>query len=255
MTDPQLTDVLHLLARRADLLEYLRADIHDKRKLEETLGVSRSTLNRALKDLEENHLVEEQIDGYEVTPGGNTAYQIAQVCKPLTEALPVLTYLPSDAPLDPALFRGSTVVKADQSNPEAPIDHLADLVRTGTHVKGISPVAFSRCVRLFYTQIIEQNIIADIVLGERCFEYLWAKHSEKMQTVLGTEHCTFWGLEGEPPFGLALVDDEQVWVGIHDDKGSIEGAIMNRSDAAVAWALDIYHQYQGWGEQVLLQEN
>lgn len=253
MASSQLTDVLHLLARRADLLECLRDGIQDKRELEETLGVSRSTLNRALNDLEENHLAIEQVDAYTVTPGGNVACQIAQACKPLTKALPVLTHLPPDVLLEPALFRDATVIKADQPNPEAPIDHLENLVSAGTHVKGMSPVAFSRYVRFFYGQIVEQNVCADIVIDEGCFEYLWANHHEKMQAILEIEHCTFWQMDDEVPFGLAIVDDEQVWLGIHDEKGRVEGAIVNDSNAAVEWALDVYDQYCERSEQVFFR--
>lgn len=252
MVSPRLADVMQLLARRADLLGCLREGVQDKRELEETLGVSRSTLNRALNDLEENHLVVEQVDGYTVTPGGDVACRITQTWKPFSEALPVLAHLALDARLEPALFRGATVARADQPNPEAPIDHLETIVRAGSRVKGMSPVVLSRYVQLFYTQLVEQDVVVDVVLSEACFEYLLAEHYDEMSAAVGTDHCTFWQTGDTLPFGLAIVDDEHVWLGIHDEEGNVKGTIANSSDDAAEWALGVFRRFREDGQRVLV---
>lgn len=251
MTGSESADLLQVLARRGKLLDCLWNGIKEKRQLEERLEQSRSTLNRALNDLEENHLVVERTDGYEVTPAGEVARQLyTWAYEPFAEALPVLAHLSLEDPLDPKFVYGGRVTRAEHPNPGEPIDQLRDLVGDCRQIKGMSPIGLIRHLDFFQVQNVDDSSVAEFVFDEKCLGYLWDTHSEKMQTAVTAEHCMLWMSDETPPFSLLIIDDAIAWLGIHDAEGVVKGAIVNDSNVAVDWARNIYRRYRSQSERV-----
>lgn len=252
MTDFEPKDLLHVLARRGDLLDCLWEGVQEKRELEVRLGQSRSTLNRGLNDLEENHLVAEQPDGYAVTPAGEIARQLyVQLCRPFAETLPVLAYLSPEDPLDPAFVRGADVTRATPPNPDAPLDRLRDLVGDCQKIEGMSPIGLARHLDFFGIRNAEEGSPAEFVFDEECLDHLWDACPDEMRTAVESDRCTLLEADDAPPFSLVVVDEATAWLGIHDAEGAVKGAIVNDSDDAVDWARDAYQRYREHSERVV----
>lgn len=251
MTCSESADLLHVLAKRGELLDCLWDGIEEKRELEERLEWSRSTLNRALNDLEETHLVVERPDGYAVTPAGEVARELyTQSYEPFAEILPVLAHLSLGDPLDPMFVYGGRVTRADHPNPEAPIDQLRDLVSDRSEIVGMSPIGLVHHLDFFRIQNADDEPVVEFVVDEECLNHLWETYSGEMRTAVAAERCTFRKVEEMPPFSLIIVDDATAWLGIHDAAGAVKGAIVNDSDVAVEWARNVYRQYRDRSERV-----
>lgn len=254
MTCCESASLLQVLARRGELLDYLWDGFEEKRELEERLGQSRSTLNRGLNDLEEHHLIVEQPDGFAVTPAGEVAHHLyTRIYEPFAQALPVLAHLSSEHPLDPMFVYGGSVIRAEHPNPDAPVDQLRDLVAGCSQVEGMSPIGLVRHLDFFQFQTTEDDPVAEFVFGEECLQYLRSTYSKKMRTATAEERCIFWKSSKIPPFSLLVVDDATAWLGVHDDEGTVKGAIVNNSSAAVDWARNVYHQYRNKSERITSQ--
>lgn len=251
MGSAKSANLLEILARRGELLNCLWDGIEDKRKLEERLGQSRSTLNRGLNDLKENHLIVERPDCYAVTPAGEVARHLyARIYEPFAEALPLLSYLSLKDSVDPMFVYSGYVIRAEHPNPDAPIDQLRDLITDGSRVKAMSPIGLIRHLDFFQGQNVEDGSVAEFVFDEECLQYLQNTYSEKMQTAIADERCTFWKSGEIPPFSLFIIDDATAWLGIHDAEETVKGAIVNDSNIAIDWACNVYRQYRRQSEQV-----
>lgn len=250
MNTTQPSDLLLLLSKRVDILRHLHEGTVEKRKLEEALDLSRSTLNRGLNQLKENQLIVERPDGYDVTVPGRVVVQLYEHrWKPLAEAVPCLALLPPDVSFDPELLKDATVTTADYSNPDRPVDRLSDLLSDCERIEWVSPVGTSQYLDLFHTGVIERKLSADFVLHEDGYDRLWAKYEEKMQSVTKSELCRLWRIEHKPPVSVAILDSSLVWIGVHDAEGSLKGAIVADSDEAVEWGQDVYRRCLDCGKR------
>lgn len=234
---PPSPDLLELLCKRADVLARLGDDVSDKRTLEEQLGCSRSTLNRAIRELEARGLVASSPGTVEVTLAGDVALSIFEdVWEPLADAVPVIRHLPDDAPFDPALLDGAGVVEASLSAPDEPLDELATAVDDATSVSATVPTSSSQYVRTFADDG-DALETAEFVFAEECFEALV---SDRDRQLCPADDSSVWVTQRRPPYSLVVIDGRRLWLGIHDRQGQIAGAILNDGDAAVDWATETF---------------
>lgn len=236
-------DLIHLFSRRADLIECIREDVQDKRELEGIIGISRSTLNRRLNELEEAHLIKRKNGRYVVTSIGETAYQMyLQTFKPVSESLPILKHIPDSIYIPPAVLHDAEVINSELPDPELPFNHLEKLVKSGAEIKGVSPVTVSRFIQLFTSQASKEELSLDLIFSQECIDYLSERFQEQMAPIRQSSNCTLFETKEQPPFNLIIVDGVGMWLGIHDQKGGLRGAILNNSNEAIKWALSIYQQ-------------
>lgn len=249
MKDTPSSDLLSLVSKRAGLLRCLREGVGEKRELEETLELSRSTLNRGLNQLEANRLIVERPNGYEVTVAGDAVLQVyANLWEPIADATPCLALLPTDVSFDPKILNSATVVKADYSNPDRPVDRLDGLLVDCNRVRWTSPVSTARCLRLLNSRIVERDVSAEFLFHDDHYDRLWRTHEETMRTTSNADNCQLRRVRDKPPASIVIVDESRVWIGVHDAEGSLKGAIVATSDAAVDWGRRVFRRHRTRGD-------
>lgn len=249
--------LLETVARRACVIKHLMEDRADKRELEATLDVSRTTVDRAVSSLSEVGCIAQRDGKWHVTLFGQLAYeeyeQLTANYEALTAAQPLLSHLPLEAPVDVDLLADAEISLAEPPAPHGLVTQLEDLLEHSDQIRGLSPVALPSYVPLFYHHIVERGVETDLILDSDLVEYLWATHSREMDGVLDTDNGMIWWLEQKPPFGFVLIDAEVVWFAVYDEDGSLKGTLINDTDAAVTWATEAFHSYRQQAERVLLR--
>lgn len=75
MDDNQPSKIIEIVQKRTGFFELLSEGINDKRNIEEELGVSRSTVNRTLSELDQLGMVEADNGDLDLTLYGELSYQ------------------------------------------------------------------------------------------------------------------------------------------------------------------------------------
>lgn len=249
--------LLEIVARRACVIKRLLENHADKRELEATLDVSRTTVDRAVSSLCDAECVVCRDGKWEVTLLGQLAYEEYELLTArydgLTAAQLLLLHLPPGTSLDVRLLVDAEVLLAEPPAPHAPTAQLEDLLQHSDQIKGLSSVVLPRYVPLFHHHIVERETDTDLILGAELVEYLWASHPSETSAVLDTDNGMIWWLKQRPPFGFVLIDEEVVWFAVYDEDGGFKGTIVNDSDAAITWAIEVFHSYRQQAEQVLVR--
>ncbi len=241
--------VLEAIYRRTDLIDQLAEGVVDKRELTDQLDVSRATVDRAVRELESADLIERTEEGYALTLLGRLAHEefrrFLERLESLHRARDQLEHLPPEFEIDPEVLVGATVMPSDQPMPHEPIKRLETLVVESNRVIGYSPVIFPEFVSLFYREITEGGLTAELFLDEALIEGLWSNYAEQFREAITTEGCTLYQLPAAhgPPVGIALLDDVTVWIGIYDD-GNLQGMIVADSARAREWARERFDYYR-----------
>lgn len=248
------TDLLALIAQRAQMIQLIADGNKSKRSITTMLPVSRSTVTRALKALTDAQLVHQAKDGYALTLQGQLAYQafqeVTDYYETLIAAKQLLQYLPATASINRSLFEGATVYHADCTNPDAPRIRFEDLVRRSEDIVGIYPIISQRTLDIYLDQLSNRTLHLSLLLDATASEHLQQESPDKIHTASQAEHCTLYVCPQTPPFSLVIVDQTELWFGVYDDQGHLKGGLQNASHTAITWAEQCLQQYSNQGYQI-----
>jgi predicted transcriptional regulator len=241
--------LLSTVVKRAEFLTALSSGPIPKRRLGDELGVSRSTVYKAVRELHEHELVERTEKGLALTLAGRILESeygaFRTVAEDVRRTRELLSILPAESEISTALIEDATVVFAERHAPNHPLRYFEELVENADRVHGISPVALQQYVELFHDRATTDGMTAELVLERPVVEYLITDYGEQLDEALASKHVSVWESDDTLPFGLIVGegDDDSVGVVVYDDRGELRGFVTNDTPAAVAWGKDVFETY------------
>ncbi|ERJ04651.1 transcriptional regulator-like protein [Halorhabdus tiamatea SARL4B] len=249
--DPPL---LNSIARRATLLQEIREENMDKNDLESSLDISRSTIDRAIRHLRNENVLDYQDGKYVLTQYGLLAldaYQnLCEIYKKISEARPLFQTFDPRPPLELSEIYNSDIILSKQHAPHAPIDRLECLLNGCDSIIGFSPVLLPIFQQLFYNHIIDKGVETELVLDDNVVKHLLTSSPSEFQEVLEAKHTDVHKTERTPNYGVIIIDEKWVWVGIYDSHGGLKGAIVNNNYSLLEWATDTIDRFRSQGKRV-----
>ena len=241
-------EVVRLVTQRLDFLERLAISPLSKRELVADLPYSRSTVDRAVRDLEIADLIEQTDDGYVTTLSGRVSAeqyrQFLRTTRDTVAARDVIGRIPVDAPIDGRAFRGSTVYRADDVTPYELIDHLVESLDGVDRLRALSDgVPHPQYLDAAVERVERGQLTVDGIVSESLWQAFVDHHSDDLETMLDV------GIDirvGDvPPFTLHLLEHESettIQLLVHGDTGGIRGIVANDTADAVEWATDLFER-------------
>lgn len=234
--------LLEVLARRRELLAELAPGPRSKGDLVGALSASRSTVGRALGNLEEVGVVERRDDGYALTLAGRLLLErfdrLAATVVDVVGAGDLLGALPAEAPVDERLLRGAAVYRSGDGAPAG----TADLVGRAHRFRGFVPaVAGPRFPRL--DDRVRAGLDAELLCEADAVAEVAGDAAGNGPVGSGLRLLR----TGSLPFGLLLTEDAggtHVRVTVYDDGGDPAGVIHNDTPAAAEWARECYERHR-----------
>lgn len=244
-----------LLARRAPLLRELRRSPAAKNDLLSPLDVSRSTIDRAIRELERDDLVE-RIDGrYRLTLAGRIALDAYDEFSDRIEAVQsnagVLTCLPPDVSLSADPLVGAETVRAKPAVPQRPVEALAATVARAERIRGSVVGIAAQFVDIYREQILDGATIEVVIDGETLSRLL-GRYADAVEEVLGTGRVEIREAPSTPPYALKIHesgDERVVTVAVYGNNG-LRALLRNDTAAAVRWAERRYEELRAASDPV-----
>lgn len=238
-------DLQKCLRSRSHFLRRLR-EPHEKCELARDLEESRSTIDRAVRELERAGFVERTRDGYRTTLAGELALEDherhAARLEGIDDLRDALAGLPSDASLDAALFEDADASLPTRHCPHEPVEAFAEFLADAAHVRAFTSAIVPRYVDVYRERVVEGEMTADLVFADDVLEWLLARRKRDASAILEADGVTVAQTPTRRSFSLVLAGrdgNRRVGVMLYDD-GSRLGFVRNDSRAAVAWADDLF---------------
>lgn len=249
--DELVTDLVDLLQRRSELLEHLRADPREKRTLVETLEVPRSTLDRAVRELEAADLITHEPSGYALTPLGERlldeygAFRTRVECT--VELEPVLRWVPPGTlDLDLQWLADADCWTPEPNDPWAMVNRHVRALESAERVRGILPLVALHGVEVLHERVLEGDADGQFVVEPGVAETL---RTDETYAPLFRDLQT----EGEPtfsivedrsiPYFLGVFDDEFVQIGVDEDSEP-RALLESRDERVLEWAGETIEEYR-----------
>lgn len=243
------TDLVRLVHARADVLSALQDGPAEKRELVDILSVSRSTVDRALRDLRVRSLVDRRDGRYVLTLAGRLALEefqrIGASLADAHRARAVLVQLPPDAPIDPVFLQGAEVHVAEPPAPRQPLERLSELVDAADRYRGFTNALLDpRYIEDMRDRVLAEQIEVEFIYTREIASYLADAHSEAVRETLAGGLHTMHVLD-ELPFGMGILygAETHAYVVAADDDATFRGLVLNDEPAAVDWAEELYASY------------
>jgi predicted transcriptional regulator len=248
MRDADVAGTIELLARRTELLRSLRFEPQSKRDLVETMSVSRSTVGRAVRQLEARGFVERRDGTIAISLQGRLALDAYESFTTelanLEGARAVLEPLDSTARMDVSLLRNADVVQPEPVAPNQPVAALRDHLQDASRVRGFATQVLPSHVDEYYERIVEHEASVEFVVTEDVLEEVVATHGDVFEEALETGRFHMWLADQPLDYSLLVVDKPQqtvVCALVYGDSG-VFGVLENEDDRAVEWALGLFDE-------------
>ena len=242
MTQHTPTGIISLVTKREPILRAVGDVGTGKRELVDQLMVSRSTVDRGIRELETAGLLSRSADGYQRTLLGELLLseydRLASQTESLLAGQKLLAELSPSFALDPVVFDDATIVTPSQHAPQQPISAFCSLIEEARWTQTVFPAVFPQVVDQ-WVELCEQEMIrADIVLTEPVVSTLVGAHAESLQTLLAESRFALHRVEGGPACGLIVAECESTataGVVVLDDRGGTRAFIETDADEAISW--------------------
>lgn len=238
---------------------YLRALIEQPRSkcdLKEELDGSRSTLDRALRDLADANLAVYEDGVWKPTSLGRCSYRTRKAylerLENLAEAAPLFNELSSGSPVDCAFVIEADVYEADPSMPDAVIHTLLDSVEGRQGVSVATPVVVTGFAEDFYERVsCGESYSLELLIPPEVFERTRAAFPTLTDELLEDENVSLHTAAIPFNFGLWIVDSTEAGIIVFTDQG-VRGILVSDTADALDWATDQYERAKQDADPVFL---
>lgn len=243
----EAVDLLDVGERRFDLLALLADGPVSKPALVDDLDVSRSTVNRALRELEEWHLVARTEGKHVLTPAGRllTAAldEYLTDLATLAEASRVLAHLPVEVEVPLEFLRDAEVIHATPPSSTRVLRRVSNSLRHATRSRCLIGELASETGAEFFRDQIEDGLDFEVVFDDHMLSFLLAERREELQ-VYADEADVY--TTDRIPYSLLITEEGDGTVECHfvvyDDEGNLAGLLVNDTPDAVAWAEGLFER-------------
>lgn len=234
--------------KRADALALLSEAPRTRAELIRELDVSRTTIHRTIRTLEDADLVEQEGDTFLLTPLGLTivddvtTYQrslrAANHLQPLLETLG-----PHADELRTEFFEDANVATMGPRNPYRPVERFIECLRESDTIRGFDTTSIAP---MFVAEIREEilgGMMVDVVYLPSVIEDILDTYPAEVERTAASGNLRLSTHDGLP-FGLAVFDD-RVGIGGYDEETGMLCVYVDTDDPdAREWALGEYERYR-----------
>ena len=252
---PDLPDAIPLLARRAPLLDALRDGPQSKRDLASRTDVSRSTIDRAVRDLETAGLVTRDSGAVELTLPGAIALdsheRYVSELEGVAEAYEILSTYDHDLDVAPAMFCGALVVPPDRHAPHRPVDALVEMLDDADSVGLYATAIMPEYVDAYRDRILGGTEL-DAICTRHVLQELLETYDDTLHEVMETGRVTLHESPESLPFSIVIAeqgDETRVCLMLYRDRG-LAGFVRNDNPGAISWAAARFDALKANAEQV-----
>lgn len=244
MTDPD--DLIEVLSRRHDVLRALRDEPRERRALVDDLAASKSTVYKAVSQLQELGLVAATSEGLRPTQFGVVAADRYEALAGTADTAEMLAALPPDT-IEPEALVGAEAVVPDRQSVDRHLARLQRLFRDADAIRGFSPAVSPELSATVGERTVGDELAVELVLPTAIYRHLHRRDPAGLEASVAADDVTFYRTGEEPRISLFIAESEagtEVCIGLGEE-GRATGLLLNDTAACRRWAAAEFERLKG----------
>ncbi|WP_224449631.1 helix-turn-helix transcriptional regulator [Haloprofundus salilacus] len=243
------SEMMAAVARRGNVLRALDDNGTRKCRLVKELSVSRSTVDRGVRELEGHGLVERIDDGYRRTLAGQLVLaeydRFTSRLDGIVDSLDALDILNPTTEFDARVLDGADIVYAEKHSPHQPVTRHGDLVARADAVRTLAPAVLPQQVQIYHDRLVDGDLTAEIALSTAVIERILGVYQDELREALSTGRLDVRETQSEPPYSLVCAETPtgpEISLLLYGDTGAY-AFIGNDDPEAVEWAETVFEEW------------
>lgn len=243
-------EIVDVLRRRNEIVACLLDEPRDKRTLDEELDIARSTLDRAIRELEALDLVTYSEGEYAVTSVGERLarnfFAFRERAELALEFEPFLRWMPDeDFDFDLRVLADAEVLVPEPENPYAMIDRHIQCLRQMEEGRMMLPFVGLHGHETAHERIVENGATVELIVESDVAEIMFSEPAfgELTEEMIATGRLDLYISEEPIPYFVGVFDDETVQIGVDED-GEPRALVETDREDVRAWANNIVVTYK-----------
>lgn len=232
-------DMIGVVSSRAAILSCIYEHSRDKRELTEALPQSRSTIDRAVRTLEEYDLVYREGGSCHLTYVGKAAYEcydgLERSFDTLDDARSMLAPVSLDTDICHSVFEDGVVLHPPEQTPYREIREVCEEIRASSRIRLLSSVALPPYIDQILSAAVNDSTDVVVVTTPGVVEALRETRRELMGPSIATGD-TIYQTDGLPAYAPLLIDEDVLYTAFFADSNHLTGVIKNTADRPIRWA-------------------
>lgn len=236
---------------RVPLLSALAEEPRHRRELEALTDVSRTTVGRSLRAMEERRWVRREGDRYVATPLGayvaGCASEFVECLRTERRLRDVWDLLPiGEDGVDVAAFSGAEVTVASADDPYAPVNRWVSLLAGSDRLRFVgSDVGLFEPCKDDLRRFILEGMSAAVVDPPEHARHIRQTYPELVEDIFASGNVEVRVHDDLPGYGIGVLDDRVVVCGFHPRDGTARVLVDTGDPAVREWALATFETYYG----------
>jgi predicted transcriptional regulator len=240
---------------RQRLLRHLVESSGSPADLAENLSLSRRSVQRHLSQFADREWARKTDGHYELTVTGELIVEehegYLETLGRIDDLAEFFGHLPDrEHTPDPRWLDTATVATASPENPQAPVQHYLNQVRSfeTDHIRMISPV-LSRLFQKAHAQLALQGVHTDLVMDSQTIDRAKELNPREFDISSSIDVLDIYRYPDDFAFGLTI-GDEQVLMGAYDDDGQLRASVGSTESQFIEWSRQLFEGYRDRAELV-----
>jgi predicted transcriptional regulator len=257
-------DEILFLARaesRVRIMEHLSvAESATQRELRTQLDISRTTVARSLRSLEDNSWVENDGDTYRLTQAGSIIAeefsQLLDTVQRVEKLSDFLRWFPDDESTPDFLeVNDAEITSPSDGDPYAPARKQTQIFHTADSVRVLLPSVDLDGAKTITERVLQHGLEAETIVAPDLEATLESKEfAPLLKRMVETGRSPIFVSPTEIPFYLGLADDGRVQIGVEDDEGFPRSLLETTDEGVRVWAEDLYQDYRQKAERKSIED-
>lgn len=221
-----------------------------QRELRDRLDVSRRTVSRSLRALQDREWIESDGNTYRLTTRGRHIVaeftDLMETVRRTEELAAFLRWFPADVDAPDFLDVTDAVVTASSdADPYAPARTQTEILYDADRLRVLLPAIDLESTKTLTEEVTDRGLEIESVVSPGVAETMASREfAPQLREQLETGRASILVTDEALPFYLGLADDGRVQIGLADEEG-IPRALLETTDERVrTWAEDVYSEYR-----------
>lgn len=255
LTESESAGLLVEVTKHHEFLGAVSDGPKSKRTLANHLDVSKKTVYRKAKRLDEYELVERTDDGYALTGAGRVCLglwsDLRSTTDTVVESADLLNSLDRESVPPSHVLRNATVIRGKRYSTESPREYVLELLRTTEEATLHLPVMEQHVVRLLGDRLGD-DVQFRLVFNSELIDGIRDYDSELFERFVESENSSLWRTSANVDHGLLVREtgDPSVALLLFGQRGRLDGLIGLRARGSHHWGLEVVSGYCSAGEEI-----